>query len=197
MNKSNTPTRASGLFQRFQVFKDSKRASMSSKTSQTFRATGLSGPHPFKFPGGSGTVNSIMAIWLLRVKIFKGTQRFQVFHGMRDIFKGIKNPKLHSPRSKFFKILRCSRLSKFSRVSRAKGSHLRVSTLVYAPMYRLLLVAVSGTRHHMATTVGYVLGVQLECGPKWMVGRCPHSLHNPSQRLSLNIDCRLHDSCSA
>ena len=52
MNKSNTPTRASGLFQRFQVFKDSKRASVSSKTSQTFRAKGLSGPHPFKFSGG-------------------------------------------------------------------------------------------------------------------------------------------------
>ena len=49
----------------------------------------------------------------------------------------------------------------------------------------------------LATTVGCVLGVRLECGPKWMVGRCPHSLHNPSQRLSLNIDCRLHDSCSA
>ena len=47
-----------------------------------------------------------MSIWLLRVKIFKGTQRFQVFHGMRDIFKGIKNPKLHSPRSKFFKVSR-------------------------------------------------------------------------------------------
>ena len=103
MNKSNTPTRASGLFSRISVFKDSKRASMSSKMSKTFRAKGLSGPHPFKFPGGSGTVNPIMCIWLLRAKIFMGTQRFQVFHGMRDIFKGIKNPKLHSPRSKFSK----------------------------------------------------------------------------------------------
>ena len=79
---------------------------MSFKNLSNLRATGFSGPHPFKFPGGSGTVNSIMDIWLLRVTIFKGTQRFQVFHGMMDLFKGIKNPKLHSPRSKFFKLSR-------------------------------------------------------------------------------------------
>ncbi len=55
-----------------------------------------------------------MSIWLLRVKIFKGTQRIQVFHGMRDIFKGIKNPKLHSPSSKFskFKVLKAFKVLK-------------------------------------------------------------------------------------
>ena len=84
--------------------------------------------------------------------------------------------------------------SKFSGFQGLKGLISSASTLVYTPMYRLLLVAVKGTRHLMAMTAGYVLGVQLECGPKWMVGRCPHSLHNPSLRLSLNIDCRLHDS---
>ena len=35
--------------------------------------------------------------------------------------------------------------------------------------------------------------VRLERGPNWMVGRYPHSLHNPSLRLSLNTDLQMHD----
>ena len=76
---------------------------MSSKLLKPFRVKGLQGLI-FQVSRGSGTVNSTMGIWLLRVSIFKGIQRFQVLQGMRDLFKGIKNPKLHSPRSKFFKV---------------------------------------------------------------------------------------------
>ena len=76
ISKSNTPKRASGRFSKFPSFQGLKRASISSKTSQTL---------------------------------------FKVYR----VLKG-------------FKVLR---------VSRAKGSHLRVSTLVHTPMYCLLLVA--------------------------------------------------------
>ena len=54
-----------------------------------------------------------------------------------------------------------------------------------------LLVAVQVTHHHTATTARCMLGIRLECGPKWMVGRCPHSLHNPSLRLSSAIDLKI------
>ena len=44
-------------------------------------------------------------------------------------------------KKKIFKVYRVLKGFKVLRVSRAKGSHLRVSTLVHTPMYCLLLVA--------------------------------------------------------
>ena len=140
-------------------------------------------------------MNSTMGIWFLRVSNFQGYSKISSFSRDERFLRKSKIQNFTVPGQSLSKFQGCSRVS-ISRASRVKGSHLRVSTLVHTPMY------LPSTRSHvwitspLATTVGCVLGVRLECGPKWMVGRCPHSLHNPSQRLSLNIDCRLHDFCS-
>ena len=71
-------------------------------------------------------------LWALKdyVKAFK-------FSGS----KGFKGPNFTVTDQSASKFSRVFKGFKFSRASRAKGSHLGVSTLVHTPMYRLLLVA--------------------------------------------------------
>ena len=125
MSKSNTPTRASGRFSKFPSFQGLKRASISSKTSQTL---------------------------------------FKVYR----VLKG-------------FKVLR---------VSRAKGSHLRVSTLVHTPIYRLLLAAMldhvtTGNDGRVRTGCTARVRAQLDGWP--LSPLTPQSLTTPQPQHRLQI----------
>ena len=90
----------------FQVVKYSKSASMFSKTSQTSGLKDFQGLILLNISGASGTVISKMGICLLMVSIFKGTQRFQVFHGMGDLSRELKTQRFTVPGQKFSKFLR-------------------------------------------------------------------------------------------
>ena len=94
---------------------------MSSKTSQTSGLKEFQGLISFNISGGSGTVNSKMGIRPWRLQLFKETKSFQVFHGMRDLFKGIKNPRFTVPGQRFSKFRGLLRASKFSGFQGLKG----------------------------------------------------------------------------
>ena len=136
-----------------------------------------------------------MGIWFLRVSNFQGYSKISSFSRDERSFQGNQKSKASQSQVKVFQSFKGAQGFQFQGPQGLKGLileclHLSIhlSTAFYSQPRWIT--------SPLATTVGCVLGVRLECGPKWMVGRCPHSLHNPSQRLSLNIDCRLHDSCS-
>ena len=86
-------------------------------------------------------MNSTMGIWFLRVSNFQGYSKISSFS--RDERSFLRESKIQNftvPGQSFSKFQGCSRVS-ISRASRVKGSHLRVSTLVHTPIYRLLLAA--------------------------------------------------------
>ena len=75
------------------------------------------------------------------------------FHQVMEGHQGNQNPKFHSFRSKVLKVSRMIKGFKFlNGLQGLKGLIFKVSTLVCAPIYHLLLVTVLGARHHMATT---------------------------------------------
>ena len=142
-----------------------------------------------------------MCIWVFVGSIFKGLQDFQVLS-----VQGFQRYKCYSPRSKAFsKFQPCFKGLKFSSAfNELKALILECLHLSVHLRIAFLLVAVERTHHHTATTARCMLGIRLECGPKWMVDRCPHSLHNPSLRLSPTTDlqitihsARSHQFCSA
>ena len=92
-------------------------------------------------------MNSTMGIWFLRVSNFQGYSKISSFSRDERFLRKSKIQNFTVPGQSLSKFQGCSRVS-ISRASRVKGSHLRVSTLVHTPIYRLLLAA---TLDHVTT----------------------------------------------
>ena len=132
--------------------------------------------------GGSKTENSKNGHLSFRgLNCSKGSKIFK--SQSNKAFKGIS---FTVPNQKTFQCFkRAPKGLKFSTIFNELKAH-TLECLYWSVRLRIafLLVAVQGAHHRTATTARFMLGIRLECGPKWMVDRCPHSLHNPSLRLS-------------
>ena len=135
------------------------RSQISSNLSQSFQGSMVKGLRSF-FQRSSRFQGLSIHLRALK-KIFQGSQavRVQGFQrsgfsktiAMLSSFQGPRVSKVQVSQSKNQKATKfqgCFKGIKFPRASRAKGSHLRVSTLDCTPTYRLLLVA---CREHVTT----------------------------------------------
>ena len=113
MNKSKTFTRASRLLQDLQVSRILKGPQMSSKSLKPFR---VKGPQGLILSSSEGLRDCEVHNGHLIFEgfNFQGYSRISRFQGMRDLFKGIKNPKIEVSNFQGY-----SKISSFSRDERS------------------------------------------------------------------------------